>query len=180
MTCTLLKQMHTGDGMSNLASAAGISATSGLLGWAVSSLTATKAKTEIGTPATSQPLETTSTAKISSNSVLSNETALTATSVSERPPPPPVSVYTSSYQPETPAVASPTSDGWGEIRENGNGNGDDDDYAEGWGDMGLLEEPSLARIQAAQQIPVAAPKTQMTTTTHTVKSSKEFCNLVCD
>ncbi|KAL3698434.1 hypothetical protein R1sor_012510 [Riccia sorocarpa] len=149
-----------GDTAASSASASGLSVNSGLLGWAVSSLTVTKTKADIGATVTSQSSETSSPEKVSRTS---------ATSVSERPPPPPVSVHTSSYQPEAPAVVSPTSDGWGDIGENGNFNDDDD--ADGWGDMGLAEEPALARIHAAQQRPVSVTKTQVSTTTTTVKSN---------
>ncbi|CAM6105787.1 unnamed protein product [Calypogeia fissa] len=134
-------------------------ATSGLLGWAVSSLT-NKTKTSENAPHS----------LIQASDTVSYEQFKTsAASIAEKPPAP-VSTYSTPNEPEIPAVGSPKSDGWGDIDDNGNANGDDDD-ADGWGDMGLAEEPALARLQAAQQRPVTVTRTQITTTTAHVKSS---------
>lgn len=146
------EKLNTGDaGGAADSGALSMTVNTGLLGWAMTSLTLKgKASEHVSTVpanANSSLVPTSSNA----NSAETQDTRIDyATSISN-----------SLDQPNPP---SPTStDGWGEL-ENGAFHDNHDSDKEGWDDMEPIEElkppppPHLARIQAAQKHPVAQPK----------------------
>ncbi|XP_010554724.1 PREDICTED: probable inactive serine/threonine-protein kinase scy1 [Tarenaya hassleriana] len=150
----ILKQNYEKTNAGDTTASAGISSVpgnSGLIGWAMSSLTLK------GKPSEQAPLS----ASVSAPSLAS--TASDASTAMETPSVKLSHARSNSDFTDQPAPPSPTStDGWGDI-ENGI-NEDHDSQKEGWGDLEPLEEPkpspALANIQAAQKRPFSQPASQ--------------------
>uniref|UniRef100_A0A0A9DUU6 Pco102994b n=1 Tax=Arundo donax TaxID=35708 RepID=A0A0A9DUU6_ARUDO len=123
---------------------------SGLLGWAMSSLT------QKGKPSDHGPVSTAN----ASNSQVSASSAATpdaqSTTVTCAPS------TSSSFDQAAPASARSSVDGWGELEDDNNRHEENGSDKEGWDDVDPFEDkPSpalLSNIQAAQKRPVVQPK----------------------
>ncbi|PKA51129.1 hypothetical protein AXF42_Ash010569 [Apostasia shenzhenica] len=163
----IAKQNHekenTGDTSGGDSILPSMAANTGLLGWAMSSLTQKGKAAEHASLASVNASPSLVSTQSKSSAVMETQETGLAHSPSI------------SSDLDQPIPSSPTStDGWGEL-ENGTLHDDRNNDQEGWDDMEPLEElnPSqLASIQAAQKRPMAPPKQQASHSSHPNNSTK--------